>query len=58
MEELLNKLRAFISEQAANPNFVHHKWFVKWHLEIVETLSKDMTKDYPEADLDTLIALG
>lgn len=58
MEELLNKLRAFVTEKATSPNFVHHKWFVKWHLEIVETLSKDMLKYYPEADENTLIALG
>jgi hypothetical protein len=58
MEDLLDKLRTFISEKATNPNFVHHKWFVKWHLEIVETLSKDLAKYYPDADLDTLIALS
>lgn len=58
MEELLSRLRAFINERAANPDFVHHKWFVKWHLEIVETLSRDMAKYYPEADMDTLVALG
>lgn len=58
MDELLNKLRAFITEKAANPDFVHHKWFTKWHLEIVETLSKDMMKYYPEADETTLIVLG
>ncbi len=58
MEELLNKLRVLITEKAANPTFVHHKWFVKWHLEIVETLSRDMLKYYPEADEATLIALS
>lgn len=58
MEELLDKLRQFITQKAANPDFVHHKWFIKWHLEIVETLSIDMHKYYPQADKDTLIALG
>ena len=58
MDELLNQLRMFVSEKASNPDFIHHKWFVKWHLEIVETLSKDMTKFYPDADEATLIALG
>lgn len=58
MDELFDKLRAFVTEKAANPDFRHHEWFVKWHLEIVETLSKDMMKYYPEADEDTLIALG
>lgn len=58
MEERLNKLRAFITEKASKPQFVHHKWFVKWHLDIVETLSKDMLKYYPEADENTVIALA
>jgi len=58
MDELLDKLRVFVTEKASNPNFVHHKWFVKWHLEIVETLSKDLRKYYPEADEATVIALG
>ena len=58
MEELLNSLKIFITEKSANPNFVHHKWFVKWHLEIVETLSRDMMKYYPEADEHTLITLS
>lgn len=58
MNELLSALRAYITEKASNPNFVHHKWFVTWHLEIVELLSKDMMKYYPEADETTLIVLS
>lgn len=58
MNELIDKLRAYISEKASSPDFVHHKWFVKWHLELVETLSKDMMKYYPDADETTLIVLG
>jgi hypothetical protein len=58
MEELLSKLRNSVTEKAANPRFVHYKWFVKWHLEIVEMLSKDMHAYYPEADEVTLIALS
>ena len=42
MNELLDSLRAYITKKASNPEFVHHKWFIKWHLELVETLSKDM----------------
>ncbi len=58
MEEPLNALRTFITEKSASPSFIHHKWFIKWHLEIVETLSKDMMKYYPEADEATLVALA
>jgi len=58
MNELLSNLRAFIADKASNPEFVHHKWFIEWHLELVETLSKDMMKYYPEADETTLIVLS
>ena len=58
MNELLDNLRKFITERASNPEFVHHKWFIKWHLKLVETLSKDMMKYYPEADETTLIVLS
>jgi hypothetical protein len=58
MDEQLTNLRAFITEKATNPNFVHHKWFIKWHLQIVETLSKDIMKYYPEANETTLTVLS
>ena len=58
MEDRIQSLRTFIAEKAANPNFVHHKWFIKWHLEIVEALSMDMLELYPEADKLTLIVLA
>lgn len=56
MEQLLQKLREFVTEKASNPEFVHHKWFIRWHIEIVETLSKDLLKYYQEADESVLIA--
>lgn len=58
MENLLTDLRAFVAQKASNPDFIHHKWFIKWHLEVVETLSKDMMKHYPDADESILVALG
>lgn len=58
MSELLDNLRALITEKATNPDFVHHEWFIKWHLELVETLSKDMMRYYPEADETILVVLS
>ncbi|HEY8992380.1 MAG TPA: hypothetical protein VIM37_00860 [Candidatus Microsaccharimonas sp.] len=58
MNELLDSLKAFVTQEASNPAFIHHKWFVQWHLEIVEALTRDMMQFYPEADEATLIALG
>jgi hypothetical protein len=57
MEDRLQSLRDFVTDKASRSDFIHHKWFVAWHLEIVETLSQDMLKYYPEADEATVIAL-
>lgn len=57
MNTPLDKLRDYITKQAANPNFRHHRWFIKWYLEIVEQLALDLLKHYPEANKDITIAL-
>lgn len=48
--ERIQNLKDHIREISANPDFTHHKWFVKWHLEIVERIAKELLEYYPEAD--------
>ena len=58
MDDLLNSLREHITKAAADPAFVHHKWFSRWHLEVVEALTNDMLDIYPEADRNIAIAMA
>lgn len=52
MQEKIDAFKQHVREAAANPAFVHHKWFVQWHLEVVERIAKDLLAHYPQADKD------
>lgn len=52
MDEKIETFKAHVRQVSANPDFVHHKWFVKWHLEIVERIAFELLEHYPQADKD------
>jgi hypothetical protein len=52
MQEKIAQFKEHVREISANPNFVHHKWFVQWHLEIVERIANELMERYPEANKD------
>lgn len=57
MELKLDALRDFVREKASNTEFVHHKWFARWHLEVVEKIAANLLEYYPEADSDIVYAM-
>lgn len=57
MEDKIKLLKDKITLLASNKEFIHHKWFIKWHLEIVENFSLELCEIYKEADKDLVLLI-
>jgi len=55
--QMIKEFKRNVIKEAMNPQFLHHKWFVKYHLEIVEKLANELCDLYPEADKDIVNTL-
>ena len=57
MHDKITELKEKVSLLAKNEGFVHHKWFLKYHLELVEKISLELYQKYPNSDLELLQGL-
>lgn len=54
MNENIAKVKELVRAKASNPEFIHYKWFAKWHLEVVESIAEGFLKHYLDADKDVV----
>ncbi len=52
MDKKIELLKTEIKKASSSEKFVHHKWFVRFHLDIVEQISLELCDIYTEANRD------
>ena len=57
MQERIEEFKKHVRELSANPDFIHHEWFVAYHLELVERIALELLDKYPEADRDIVLVM-
>jgi hypothetical protein len=52
MKDLIKKLKDEVTDLASKVEFIHHKWYVKYHLLIVEKIADELKSIYIDSDSD------
>src|SRR5229473_2860766 len=56
-QTILKELKDCVTERSANPDFIHHHWFITYHVDIVEAISLELCNIYKQADQFKVLAL-
>lgn len=58
MKKHVQEFKLHVIKIASSTSFLHHSWFAKYHLEIVEKIALELCKKYPYADEDMVLLLA
>ncbi len=57
VKELLRVFKKEVTTSIINPKFIHHAWFLRYHLIIVEKIALEICNYYPQADKNIVLLL-
>lgn len=57
MNEQITALKVEVTRAANSPEFIHHQWFVQYHLEIAERIAMELCDIYPSANRELVTVL-
>ncbi|MEO5627970.1 MAG: HD domain-containing protein [Candidatus Saccharimonadales bacterium] len=49
-QNLIDQFKQIVIKSSGNPDFIHHDWFVKYHLEVVNKIAHELLQHYPKAN--------
>lgn len=49
-DSLIKQFKHEMIKASTSPSFIHHKWYVEYHLEIVDKIAEELIEFYPEAN--------
>ena len=57
LDEMIEDIKREVIIATSSPSFVHNKWYLKYHLEIVERIALELCDVYQSADKNLILIL-